>query len=102
MVRLPVARATEGALSSSVVGASGRGACLRLAAGLAPLLAASGCGIAGSSRDGALRFREILKDTGGGLGTTIGDAGFDFEFVVVVVAEVEFKAFDLPRDVGVL
>lgn len=102
VVRLAVAGATEGALSGSVVGGSARGVRLRLAAGFALLLGASGWDTAGSSRDGALRFREVLKDTGGGLGTTIGDAGFDFEFVVVVVAELEFVAFDLPRVVGVL
>ena len=81
---------------------SARGARLRLAAGFALLLGASGCGKAGSSRDGALRLREVLKDNGGGLGTTIGDAGFDLEFVFVVVAVLELVAFDLPRVVGVL
>ena len=43
-----------------------------------------------------------MKDTGGGLGTTIGDAGFDFEFVVVVVVVFDVVAFDLQRVVGVL
>ena len=84
------------------MGGSARGARLRLAAGFALLLGVSGCGAAGSSSDGALRLREVLKDTGGGLGTTIGDAGFDFEFVVVVVVVFDVVAFDLPRVVGVL
>lgn len=104
VVRLPVAGAIEGALSGSTGGCSARGARLRLAAGFALLLGASGCGKAGSSRDGALRLREVLKDNGGGLGTTIGDAGFDFGCVVVfvVVVVLAFVVFDFPRVVGVL
>ena len=43
-----------------------------------------------------------MKDNGGGLGTTIGDAGLDFEFVLVVVVVLELVAFDFPRVVGVL
>ena len=101
VVRLPVAGATE-AFSRSVVGGSARGARLRLAAGFKLLLGASGWGTAGSSKDGALRLREVLEDTGGGLGTTIGDAGFDFELVCVVVVVCEVVALDLPRVVGVL
>ena len=99
VVRLPVAGAATGAASGSVVGGSARGARLRLATGFVLLPRASGCGRAGSSRDGALRFREVLKDTEGGLGTTIGDAGFDFVFGVVVL---ELVAFDLSRVIGVL
>ena len=100
VVRLPVAGAT-GAFSGSVVGGSARGARLRFAAGFELLLGASGWGKAGSSRDGALRLREVLKDIGG-LGTTIGDAGFKFELVCVVEVVCEVVAFDLPRVVGVL
>jgi hypothetical protein len=37
---------------------------------------------------------------GGGLGTTIGDAGFCFVFVVVVVLDI--VAFDLPGVIGFL
>jgi hypothetical protein len=45
-----------------------------------------------------------LTDSGGGLGTTIGDAGFGFGrvFVLVVVVVLEAVAFDLPRVFGVL
>ena len=44
-----------------------------------------------------------MKDSGGGLGTTIGDAGFDLGFVVVVLVVLAFVvAFDFPRVVGVL
>ena len=43
-----------------------------------------------------------MKSNGGGLGTTIGDDGFDFEIVFVVAGVVELVAFDLPRVVGVL
>jgi len=42
VVRLPVAGATEGAASGSVVGGSARGVLLRLAAGFALLLGTSG------------------------------------------------------------
>jgi hypothetical protein len=106
VVRLPAA----GAGSGSLGGASARGVCLRLAGGSALELlgAASGRGKAGSSREGALRLREVLKEVGGGLGTTIGDTGFGFGVVmvvavvgvVVVVERVGFD-FDLPRVVGV-
>jgi hypothetical protein len=43
-----------------------------------------------------------LNDRGGGLGTTIGDAGFDFGcvFVFVVVAVLGFVVFDFPRVIG--
>lgn len=66
------------------------------------MLGASGCGTAGSSRDGALRLRDVLNDRGSGLGTTIGDAGFDFGcvFVFVVVAVLGFVVFDFPRVIG--
>ena len=42
-----------------------------------------------------------MKDAGGGLGTTIGDAGLDFEFVFVVVVVLALVAFDFSRAVGV-
>jgi hypothetical protein len=105
VVLLPAA----GAGSGSLGGASARGVRLRLAGGFALLLeAASGRGKAGSSREGALRLREVLKDVGGGLGTTIGDTAFGFGVVMVVavvgvavvVERVGFD-FDLPRVVGV-
>jgi hypothetical protein len=97
VVRLP----TTG--SGSLGGGSARGVRLRLAGGFALLLlGASGKGKAGSSREGALRLREVLKDVGGGLGTTIGDTGFGLGVVMVVaVVLVERVDFDLPRVVGV-
>jgi hypothetical protein len=104
VVRLPAA----GAGSGSLGGASAPGVRLRLAAGFALVLlgAASGRGKAGSSREGALRLRDVLEDVGGGLGTTIGETGFGFGVVmvvavVVVVDVVERVDFDLPRVVGV-
>jgi hypothetical protein len=49
-------------------------------------------------------LRDGLNDKGGGLGTTIGDAGFDFGcvFVAVVVVVLEVVGFDFPRVAGVL
>jgi hypothetical protein len=108
VVRLPAAVAGSGSLGG---GGSARGVRLRLAAGLTLLLevacGASGKGKAGSSREGALRLREVLKEVGGGLGTTIGDTGFGFGVAIVVPVVVEVVErvdcdfdFDLPRVVG--
>lgn len=103
LVVLPADIATEGAASDSSTGVPVRGVRLRLAAGFALVLGSSGCGTEDSSSEGALRLREVFIDTGGGLGTTIGDVRFGFVSSVSVSAAVVLLGRDdlvLALEVG--